>query len=368
MTGKINLYILKRFFYCFAITFLVFGTLIFIGDFVEQFRKSTGKGVPINIIFQLAALNLLNLISFTLPITSFFGSLMALILLIRNSETIIFYSAGQSIYKTVFPAIILYFFIGVLFVTILNPLIAIFENKYSELEYKYIDKVDKFASITKNGLWLKQENEEKKLSSVLYAKSIKNEGGELSDFMVLEYDEYGAFQGRLDGRKASLKDGYWEMTDTQVTPKYSNSFFEVSLKYKTNIQLKDISDSLSSPSSISIWRLATFIDFLEELGYSAVDFKMHFYNLLSLPFFIASLVLLSATIVINLKQNDSYSKTIIFAVIIIFILYFLTNLFDALGSTSQIHPFTSKFIMPALVISLAYILYLLIELKRKSYI
>ena len=53
MTGKINLYILKRFFYCFAITFLVFGTLIFIGDFVEQFRKATGKNIPINIIFKL---------------------------------------------------------------------------------------------------------------------------------------------------------------------------------------------------------------------------------------------------------------------------------------------------------------------------
>ena len=50
---------------------------------------------------------------------------------------------------------------------------AVFEDRYSELEYEYINRVDKFASITKNGIWLKQFNEEKNLSSVLYAKDIK---------------------------------------------------------------------------------------------------------------------------------------------------------------------------------------------------
>lgn len=368
MINRMNLYILKQFLFSFVITFLIFAALLFIGDFVEQFRKSTGKNVPMNIIFQLAAFNFLNLISFTLPITSFFGSLMALLILIRNSETIVLNSAGQSIFKTIIPAVLLYFLIGVIFVTLINPLIAIFEKKYVELEYKYIDKVDKFASITKNGLWLKQENLEKNMFSVLYAKSIKNQGEELAEFMVLEYDETGVFQGRLDGKKAILKDGFWEMEGTQLTPKYGSSEYQEKYIYQTNVKLKDISDSLSSPSSISIWRLVTFINFLEELGYSAIDFKMYFYNLLCLPFFIASLVLLSSTITINLKQNDNFTKTIIYSVIIIFILYFLTNLFDALGSTSQIHPITAKLIMPIIVISFSILLQQFIEFKRKKQI
>ena len=55
------------------------------------------------------------------------------------------------------------------------------------MEYKYIDRVDKFASITKNGLWLKQDNISKNISSVLY-KKYKNQGKNLLDFMILEYD------------------------------------------------------------------------------------------------------------------------------------------------------------------------------------
>ena len=74
MLNKINIYIFYRFFYSFLITFTILAIIIFVGDFVEQFRKSAGKNVPIRIIFQLAALNFPSLITFTLPITAFLGS------------------------------------------------------------------------------------------------------------------------------------------------------------------------------------------------------------------------------------------------------------------------------------------------------
>ena len=53
MLNKLNIYILKKFFYTFLITFLVFAVILFIGDFVEQFRKSAGKNIPLNIISNL---------------------------------------------------------------------------------------------------------------------------------------------------------------------------------------------------------------------------------------------------------------------------------------------------------------------------
>ncbi len=357
MLNKINLYILKQFFYSFLIAFLVIATVLFIGDFVEQFRKSTGKEVPINIILQLTAFNFPNLILFTLPISAFFGSLIGFLLLIRNSEKIILDTSGISNMRLNLPCVLLYFFIGIFFITIANPLISFFDEKYSELEYRYIDRVDKFASITKNGLWLKQINDEKNLSSVLYAKRILEQGKKLEDFMVLEYDDKGMFQGRLDGSFAELEGGYWIMFETQISPKYGVSTFEESnLKYKTNIKLEDITDSLSSPTSISIWRLVKFINFLESLGYSAVDFKMHFYNLIFLPLLIASLVLLSSSLVINLKQNDKFIKTVFYSFISIFFVYFSSNLLDALGNSSQIHPILSKSILPVIIIIISIII------------
>ena len=84
MLSKLNIYILKKFFYSFLITLFVLAALLFIGDFVEQFRKAAGKNVPINIIFSLTALNFPNLIYFTLPLIAFTGSIIAFMLLIKG--------------------------------------------------------------------------------------------------------------------------------------------------------------------------------------------------------------------------------------------------------------------------------------------
>ncbi len=366
MFNKINYYIFKKFLSAFLITFIILASILFIGDFVEQFRKTAGKDVPFNIILQLTLLNFPNLISYTLPITSFFSSILALLILIRNSELTIISGVGISNLRAILPALMLHFFIGIIFITLANPLIAIFDDKYSNLKYEYIDRVDKFASITKNGLWLKQDNYETGLTSVLYAKSTEQEGKVLNFFMLLEYDDKGAFNGRIDGKKAELKDGYWKMLEIQVTPKYGETTYLNYLDYKTNIKPKDISDGLSSPSSISIWRLLTFISFLEELGYSAIDFKMHLYSLISLPFFISTLVFLAFCLVQGIKQNDKFSKIIVNSLIIIFFLYFVSNLLNALGSTSQIHPILANFSMPVITLTVAIFVFQYWELKRKK--
>ena len=366
MFNKINFYILKKFLYAFFITFVILASIIFIGDFVEQFRKTAGKNVPFNIVLQLTLFNFPNLITYTLPITSFFSSILALLILIRNSELTVISGMGISNLKAILPAVILHFFIGITFITLANPLIAIFDDRYSNLKYEYIDRVDKFASITKNGLWLKQDNYETNLTSVLYAKSTEQEGKILNFFMLLEYDDKGTFNGRIDGEKAELKNGYWKMSEIQVTPKYGETTYLNHLDYKTNIKPNDISDSLSSPSSISIWRLLTFINFLEELGYSAIDFKMHLYKLVSLPFFISTLVLLAFSIIHGIKQNDKFSRIIISSLILIFFLYFISNLLNALGSTAQIHPFVANFSMPLITFCIAIFIYQYWELKRKK--
>tara|TARA_Y100000591_G_scaffold329176_1_gene357232 strand:+ start:1127 stop:2233 length:1107 start_codon:yes stop_codon:yes gene_type:complete len=368
MFSKINIYLAKNFFISFLVVFIIFAALLVVGDFVEQFRKSTGKDVPIKIIFQLAVFNFFSLVEFIIPIVAFFGALASFILLIKNSEFLIISSVGISNIRIIIPVAVIYFIIGIFFVTIINPLSAVFYDRYTELEYKYIEKSDKFASITKNGIWLKQFNNKKKISSVLYAQQISNNGSILHNFMLLEYDEKGAFQGRLDGKKAYLENGFWAMSDVQISPKYSQASFSDKYKYETNIKSSDITNSLSSPNSISIWKMGRFINFLEDLGYSARDFKLYYYNLIILPFFLSFLTMLASSLVTDLKQNSKISRTVITAFVLIFIVYFLSNLLDALGSSSQISPFLAKIITPIFVMSISLSFFNYSYLKRKKVI
>ena len=110
--------------------------------------------------------------------------------------------------------------------------------------------------------------------------------------------------------------------------------------------------------------IVKFIRFLEDLGYSAIDFKLHLYDLVFLPFFMSSLVLLASSLTKRLKQNDKFTNLIISSLVIIFIVYFFSNLFDALGATSQLHPMISKGLLPFMITLLSIIIYQSENIKR----
>ena len=131
MLNKLNIYILKKFFFAFLITLFVFAAILFIGDFVEQFRKSAGKSISLNIIFQLTSLNFLSLIYFALPLIVFSASILAYLGIIRGSEKIIINSVGISNIKITLPAIFLFLFLCIFLIKIINPLTALFDERYS---------------------------------------------------------------------------------------------------------------------------------------------------------------------------------------------------------------------------------------------
>ena len=71
----------------------------------------------------------------------------------------------------------------------------------------------------------------------------------------------------------------------------------------------------------------------------------------------SSLLILSASITNTLKQNDKFFVTFIVSLILIFFVYFMSNLFDALGSSSQISPLFAKICMPFIVVFMSILIF-----------
>tara|TARA_B100001093_G_scaffold452274_1_gene460216 strand:- start:2224 stop:3321 length:1098 start_codon:yes stop_codon:yes gene_type:complete len=349
MFSKINLYLYKNYINGFIIVLLIFSLLTFTGDLIENFRKAATKDVPTDVIFELSIYNFPSLIYDTIPIIIFFSYILTTVKLIRTSEYTVLKSSGMTNNTLLISPSILFFVIAILFVLTINPLIAIFHSKYDELNYTYIKKTDKFASISKNGIWLKQENYKKNVSSILNSKNIEKEGEILNNFMILEYNQKGSFTGRLNGKKAKLENGYWILYEVIEYPRYSDSNFHKKLIYNTTIKYQDISNSLISPENISIYQLNDFINLIEKLGYSAIDHKLQYYSLILLPFLILSLVFLANSLTIRLNHNDKITILLTISICTIFIYYFLSNLFNALSLSAQINPLTSKLSVPIIL-------------------
>ena len=348
MFSKINIYLLKNFIYSFIIIFFLITVLIFFSDLIEQFRKATNKNVPLDIIFRMTTLNIPSLSFSTLPIVIFFSTVFCYLKLIRGSEYIIMGSSGISSLQLAKAPILMFFIIGLIFVLFVNPLSALFQKEFQELDYKYMKRVDRLTSISKNGIWLLQENSNG-MTNIIYAKNIEDEGSKLINFMLLEYDSKNELRGRIDGKIAKLIDKKWLMNEILFTKKDLEPKFYEYLEYSATINKDDIKNSLSAPEMMSFLQLGSFIYILEKLGYSANDYKIYFYNILFMPIVIIGFVLLANAIVIDIKQNDKFTKIVLFSFLLIFIYYFFSNLMNTLGANSKINPLLSSLITPALL-------------------
>ena len=364
MFSKLNIYLLKNFIYSFLIVFTLFTLLVFFSDLIEQFRKSTNKDVPIDIIFRLTFLNAPSLIFSIIPIVVFFSTVFCYLKLIRSSEYIVMGSSGISSLQLTKAPFLIFFLIGTIFVFVINPISAVFQKEFQELDYKFIKRVDRLTSISKNGIWLMQENING-LTNIIYAKNIKDDGATLIDFMLLEYAENDELKGRIDGKIAKLSNDKWIMNKLLLTKRDEDPIYYDYYEYNAYINKEDIKNSLSAPEMMSVFQLGSFIYILEKLGYSANDYKVYFYNILLMPFVILAFVHLANSIVIDIKQNDKFTRVIVTSFLLIFIYYFMANLMNTLGSSSKISPFLSTLITPILLFSISIMFNKYKTLKRK---
>ena len=364
MISKLNIYLFKNFVYTFFLVFTLFTALVFFSDLIEQFRKAANKNVPIEIIVRLTLLNIPLLSFSTLPIVVFFSSLLCYLKLIRNSEYIILGSSGISSIQLTKVPIVTFFIIALFFVTVVNPFSAFLQKEYQELDYKFIKRIDRLTSISKNGIWLMQENING-ITNIIYAKNIQDSGATLQDFMLLEYNDQHELKGRIDGKIAKLGVKKWYMTDLLLTKKNEEPIFYDSYEYDAYINKEDIKNSLSAPEMMSFLQLGTFIRVLEKLGYSANDYKIYYYNILFTPIVIIGFVILANSIVSNLKQNDKFSRIIFISFLMIFLYYFVLNLMNTIGANSKLPPLLSTLITPLLLFMFSLALQKIKKLNRK---
>ena len=155
------------------------------------------------------------------------------------------------------------------------------------------------------------------------------------------------------------------MQDLLVTQKDEKPLFYPYYEYSTYLDKEDIKNSLSAPEMMSFLQLNNFIYILEKLGYSANDYKIYYYNILLMPIVIVGFVILANSIVIGIKQNDRFTKTIVISFLMMIIYYFCSNLMNTLGANAKLPAFISTLVTPIMLFSLALTMIKYKTLKRK---
>ncbi len=303
-------YIARRFFVMITGTFTLCAMLIFMIDIVELLRQAGKFGrVP---SMQIAWMALLRLPAYTeilLPFCVLVGAIGTLLMFNRKSELAVMRAAGMSAWQFMWPGMIVAILVGLFAVTVYNPVAA---WSRQESERLFAEAFGREATVLRSdgsGAWLRQDGKDG--ASVLNAGSASGNGRTLTSVMFVQFDAKGRFVERVDGRRAVLHDGFWQIEKAAVSRVgREQETFEV-YTISTFLTPDRVADALGTAISVSVWDLPGLIEVTEKAGLSSVRFRVQYEVLLSRPLLLLVMVLLAATVSLRSFRSGGIQTMVI---------------------------------------------------------
>lgn len=337
LSTTLSFYIGRHFLLSFLVLFALFVLMVVLFDVVELLRRAAARPeVTFGMVVEMALLKLPHMAQKLFPFAVLFGGMAAFWRLTRSHELMITRAAGVSAWQFLFPVIALAFLLGILQITMINPLASTTLTRYDRLEASLLKGQKSFLALSSNGLWLRQSNADGQ--SVVHARSVLQHGKnvELRDVVVFSYEGADQFRERTDAEFARLEDGFWHMTNARVHTPEKLPRLEKDHWLATDLTLSKIQDSFAPPETMSFWDLPGFIGTLEKAGFSAVRHRLYWHTLLAAPFLMCAMILIAASFTLRHTRRGGTTFIIACGVLTGFVLYFFSDIVFALGLSDSI--------------------------------
>lgn len=328
-------------------------------DYIELMRRAAKmQDVGFALVLQMELLRLPELMMTIAPFVVLFSSLFTFWQLARRQELVVLRSAGVSVWQFISPIITVSMLTGVAVFTLIDPVSALFYSRYDVLDRTLLKRESaSVVALFDEGMWLRQKTSDG--HAILHASEIEMPNWRLRDVMVLFFDENDVFSERLDAPTAQLKAGNWLLKDAVLNVPGHALKKSGQAMIPTSLTTADIEESFSSPETMGFWSLRSYISTLESTGFDSTRLRVHFQQLLALPFLFASMVFLAACVAMRPARQGGGFTFVAIGVVSGFAIFFLSNFLSALGASHQLPVFLAAW-SPALLSSLCGISILLV--------
>ena len=154
----LSLYLGRHFLFAVLATIGVVLAIVGVLELLELVRRTADapRAVPFSILLQMALLKLPTTAEKIYPFAVMIGGMITLSRLTRSSELVVTRAAGVSVWQFLLPGVLVVGALGIMFVTLINPIAANTISRFERLEGKYITNKPSMLSISPSGLWLRQ--------------------------------------------------------------------------------------------------------------------------------------------------------------------------------------------------------------------
>lgn len=328
-------YIGRQFLTWFCLLLLILLAVILLLDTVELLRRAGSKpGITFWLVLQMALLKLPEIGQQIFPFVVLFAGMFTFWRLTRSAELVVARAVGVSAWQFLMPVLIGAAMIGVVKVSVINPVGSIFIAKYDQLEERYLKLKSSALDVSKAGLWLRQSDDREQY--FIHAEGVKPETLELTDVIVFRLDTAGTLLDRVDAPRATLRAGRWDLQNAVL---YKGKQEPVALgvhSIATGLDMAAIEESFAPPETISFWALPRFIQTLESTGFPAVRHRIHYQALLAQPLLFCAMVLFAAAFSLRMPRRGGTMLIVSGGVLTGFVVFVMTDIIRTLGMSETI--------------------------------
>tara|TARA_B110000238_G_scaffold28069_1_gene27918 strand:- start:3668 stop:4747 length:1080 start_codon:yes stop_codon:yes gene_type:complete len=326
---------------------IIFFCLVFILNVFEEvtFFKNTDTSFAYPLLITF--LNTPSVFFEISPFIFFISTQFFFINLINKNELTIYKYYGFDNFKLISLICSYSLIIGIIFILFFYNLSSQLKFLYLDLKNDYTEDNKYLAMVTDNGLWIKDETDN--FINIINADKIDN--NYLINVSIIQFDNDFNFIRSINSKTADIKDAIWVINDANISSADKNNQIVATEYFKTNFNLKKISELYSDLGSLTLWSLEKLKDDYKKLGYSTLDVKIHQQKIYSYFLYFAIMTVLSSILMLNVGYNKSKIFHIIIGILLSVIIYYMNFFLKTLGESQKI-PYLIAVWLPLVILSI----------------
>jgi lipopolysaccharide export system permease protein len=342
IAGTLFRYFLKRHLLTIFWFFLGVTALVFLIDFIETsgYRANIPGFTLLDSMF-LTIMRVPLILQQTVPFVILLAGITTLVSLNRRQEMVVTRAAGISVWQFMMPFVTGALITGLLALFALNPLAAAGQRAAQQIESAA--NANKPLNRRNQPIpWLRQITADDDV--VIGAQTVEEGGTLLHNAVFIHFGPESRIILRQDAATAKLKDGYWLLNKVNEIRPGQIPVVRETAQVRTNLKREFIQERLSRPESVDFLGLPAKIEAAHSFGVSTFALETQFHSLMSMPFMLIAMTLISATVSLKFSRFNQ-SQTMIFGGVVSgFVLYVITVLVKAFGSSGVVPPFVAAWI------------------------
>ena len=317
----------KSLFFVFSVMF----SLVFILNLLTELDFFKQIEVATYFPLFLSLLNSPDLIFEIFPFIFLITTQLFFIKLFENKEIEIFKYSGLKNSKIIKILSISSFLAGIIIIFLFYNFSSSLKNFYLELKSNYTNDGKYLAVITKNGLWIKDKINNK----IIIINSLQVKQNFLINNFITEFDEKFNVIRNIQSEKIDTSNKLWLIYNAKIYNQ--NNYNKQSLlKLETNFDYKRIQTLYSNLSSLNIFQIIELKKNYQKLNYSVTEINLQLLKLIFYPLYLLLITVFSSLIMLNIKRINSTTYKISIGLFFSVIIYYISNLFNVMGSTEKI--------------------------------